>query len=194
MFYIPVNRLQQYMKWVSTKLYLDSRADKAKKRNVKRGKVYMCNFGRGVGSEQDKERPCVVIQNFHGNKNSPNTIVAPITHTTSTLDIVVPITEQKDANNNIILSGNVLLGNVITVSKARLGDEITELPKDEMKKIDIAIAKSLDIFWRYERMQKSLNNLIDDKQNYINKLKMINRGLQDKINEMQEEIDKLKTR
>lgn len=48
-------------------------------KDVKKGDVFLCNLGRGVGSEQRKVRPVVVLQNDIGNKYSPTTIVGLIT-------------------------------------------------------------------------------------------------------------------
>ncbi len=46
---------------------------------VKRGEVFMCDFGVTVGSEQGGIRPAIIIQNDTGNKYSPTTIVIPVT-------------------------------------------------------------------------------------------------------------------
>lgn len=163
---IDLSRTQQYLEWLKTKLYLDSNAKNAQKRIVKRGEVYKCNLGQGIGNEECKERPCVIIQNDAGNVSSPNVIVAPITHTESKLSIVVPIANQYDNSGNIILDGNVLLGNIVCVSKARLGDYIAKLPPKEMKKVDEAISISIDIKRHYD----TLKNILNDKLDYINKL------------------------
>ena len=124
---IDLTKTQQYLEWLKNKLYLNAIAPSAKNRIIYRGQVYRCNLGIGVGSEECKERPCVILQYNSANKTSPNTLVAPITHTSSTLPIVVPITAQTDTSGKLILDGNVLLGNITCVSKARLGDYITDL-------------------------------------------------------------------
>jgi mRNA interferase MazF len=93
-------------------------------------------------------------------------IVAPITHTKSRLPVVIPITEQYDNSGNTILDGNVLLGNIVCVSKARLGDFITKLPPKEMEKVDEAIAIAVDI----KRYHDKLKNVLSDKLDYIDKL------------------------
>jgi len=163
---VRLDRVQLYLDWLKTKIFLDNQANSAAKRKVKRGNVYHCYLGRGIGSEEEKIRPCVILQGFDGNMNSPNTIVAPITHTTSTLDVVVPISTQYNPDGSILLDGNVLLGNIVTVSKARLGDFVTTLPISEMKQVDIALAKSIDI---HKNIVK-LENVIKDKDIYIGKL------------------------
>lgn len=175
---IDLSKTQVYLEWLKTKLFLDSKANKAKNRVVKRGEVYKCHLGQNIGSEECKERPCVVIQYDAGNSKSPNTIVAPITHTSSTLPIVVPIEDKFDSAGNIILDGNVLLGNIVCVSKARLGDYIADLTADEMKKVDEAISISLDVKRHYDK----LNNMYKDKLQYIDKLKNKITALEDELN------------
>lgn len=52
------------------------------------------------------------------------------------LPIVVPITAKTDVSGKLILDGNVLLGNIICVGKARLGDYITDFTSDKMRLVD----------------------------------------------------------
>lgn len=178
---IDLFKTQQYLDWLKEKLFLNSVSQSAQKRMVLRGQVYRCKFGVGIGSEECKERPCVILQYNSANKTSPNTIVAPITHTQSKLPIVVPINDKFDAAGNLILDGNVLLGNITCISKARLGDYVTDLTPDEMKKVDKAISLSLDINHYY----KTLDNMYNDKLKYIEKLK-------EKQNQLQQDLDSKK--
>lgn len=124
---IDLTKTQQYLDWLKEKLYLDAIAPSAKNRTIYRGQVYRCKLGIGIGSEECKERPCVILQYNPTNKTSPNTLVAPITHSISKLPIVVPIADKTDSSGKVILDGNVLLGNITCVSKARLGNYITDL-------------------------------------------------------------------
>ena len=80
---IDLTKTQQYLEWFKNKLYLNAIAISAKNRIVYRGQVYRRNLGVGIGSEECKEQPCVVLQYNSANRTSPNTLVAPITHTTS---------------------------------------------------------------------------------------------------------------
>jgi mRNA interferase MazF len=172
---ISLFKTQQYLDWLKTKLFLDSNAESAKKRVVKRGEVYKCNLGIGIGSEESKGRPCVILQRDKANLESPNTIVAPITHTSSTLPVVIPISPKYDNSGDVVLDGNVLLGNIVCVSKARLGDYVAKLEPSEMRVVDKAIAISLDIKRHYDK----LDNILNDKLAYIDKLKK-------RINELEE--------
>ncbi|MBR7148060.1 MAG: type II toxin-antitoxin system PemK/MazF family toxin, partial [Firmicutes bacterium] len=77
---IELNKVQKILEWIRRKLYLETIASNARKRMVKRGQVYRCDFGIGIGSEMQKERPAIIVQNDIGNIHSSNTIVIPITH------------------------------------------------------------------------------------------------------------------
>ena len=159
--------IKQHLDWLKEKLFLNGNADKAKTRIVLRGEVYECNLGIGVGSEERKKRPCVILQNNTANKHSSIVLVAPISHTSRISPVVIPIAEQKDASGNIFLNGNVLVGNMTSVSKARLGTKISVLSKAEMDAIDQSIIVQTGLLNKFE----TLNRIIADKDTYIEKLK-----------------------
>ncbi len=182
---INLTKTQQYLDWLKEKLYLDKISSSASRRTVQRGQVYRCKFGIGIGSEQTKERPCVILQYNSANRTSPNTIVAPITHTTSRLPIVVPISDKTNSAGETILDGNVLLGNISCISKARLGDSITDLTAEEMKSVDKATAISLDVNHYYQTLQ----NIYNDKLEYIEILKTSRRDLQTDLAHANSELD-----
>ena len=164
---INMTELLDFMQWFKDVFLLHSRAESAKNRKVYRGKVYKCNFGMGIGSEERKNRPCVIVSNNKINISSPNVIVVPITHTASTLATVVPITIQYNSDGSVLLDGNALTSNIACVSKARLGNYITKLTTAELNEIDKAIAESTDIYSKYQHLE----NMYNDKLEYIEKLK-----------------------
>ena len=141
---IDLEKTQSMLEWLKTKLFLDSISNKAKSRIVHRGEVYECNFGIGIGSEMQKDRPCVIIQGNVGNINSSNVIVAPITHTDKPLPCMAKIIPQSNSQG-IILDGFANLSNIQTVSKARLGNYITRLSKADIKEIDNALYVSIGV-------------------------------------------------
>lgn len=179
---IDLSKTQQYLDWLKTKLYLNMRSTNASKRVIKRGEVYWCELGQGVGSEESKKRPCVVLQADKANVKSPNTLVAPITHTSSNLPVVIPVKERKNLNGEILLDGHALIGNMVCVSKGRLGDYIVTLDTDELKEIDKAIAIATDVKRHYDKLEK----MFKDKEDYISKLKK-------KIYMLEKELEQQKT-
>ena len=114
---VDLGVVQKALEWLKTKLYLNTQTISAQRRTVKRGQVYRCNFGVGVGSEMQKDRPAVIVQNDVGNKQSGNTIVLPITHDTSTLPCVASITPQYEADGvTLKLDGQANASNIMCIS------------------------------------------------------------------------------
>lgn len=181
---IELTQAQKMLEWLKTKLYLDALASNAKARSVRRGQVYQCNFGCGIGSEMQKDRPAVIIQNDVGNNRSGNTIVVPITHDTSTLPCMATITTQKDASGNVILDGQANTSNMMCVSKARLGNLICSLPASDMKLIDEAVAKTVGLMGYYADLSQRLN----DKLSYISKIKTERNQAQDELSSLRKEL------
>ena len=179
---IEVKKVQMFLRWVERKFSLNLIAERAKKRFVKRGQVYKCDLGVGIGSEMQKERPCVIIQNDIGNYRSGNTIVAPITHDTSKYPFLVPVIAQRNKDGAILLDGQVNVSNITCVSKARLGDYVTTLSAQDLKNVEIAIAKSLGLMVHYSKLKKRL----EDKLDFINKIKHDRNEAQDFIKKLRD--------
>ena len=201
--------LSQYSRelyWLDKKLYLSSLKDKVVGREVKRNEVYRCNYGIGIGSEMDKDRPSVIIQVNSFNSTSGNTIVAPITHDKGKISCLVPIKDRYDENGELVLDGSINVSNLMCVSKARLGEKVGELDKDEMKDLNDALYRHLSL----DTYIKQLENKIKQKDEHIAMLKEKRKGDNDFLNIIkkicgkykkdeileyfQECIDKLKTK
>lgn len=181
---IDLEQVQKMLDWVKTKLYLDALSSNARSRAIRRGQVYRCNFGCGIGSEMQKDRPAVVVQNDVGNNRSGNTIVLPITHDTSILPCVANITPQMDSSGNVILDGQANASNMMCVSKARLGNLLCTLPVSDMKLIDEAIAKTVGLMGYYADLTKKLN----DKLSYIDRIKGERNKAQDELAKVRDEL------
>ncbi len=164
---IELSKIQNLLDWIKTKIYLDTISSNSIKRVVRRKEVYKCNFGIGIGSEMQKERPCIIVQNNTRNSHSGNVIVVPISHTNKKISCIVPIETRKDVNDNIILDGYANVSNLMCISKARLGSYITTISKKEMKNIDMELFAILDLFGYYKQFERQLK----DKELYISKLK-----------------------
>ena len=57
----------------------------------RRGEIWWVDLKPVIGSETDKERPCLILQNDVGNQNGTTTIVAPLLPGTKTYPFVVNI-------------------------------------------------------------------------------------------------------
>ena len=182
---INLEKTKNQLEWLKTKLYLDAISSNAKRRVIKRGQVYLCNLGVGIGSEMQKNRPCIVVQNDVANKTSPNTIVVPITHDTSVLPSMVPITTITNSNGETILDGSANTSCIINVSKARLGDLVCEVSSADMKKIDEAIAKSVNLMHYYA----DLKTKISSRDAYIERIKSSRNIAEDKLKEIKSIVE-----
>ena len=164
---IELSKIQNLLDWLKTKIYLDTISANAIKRVVRRREVYKCNFGIGIGSEIQKERPCIIVQNNTRNSCSGNVIVVPISHTNKKISCIVPIESREDKEGHIILDGYANVSNLMCVSKARLGSYIATISKEEMKNIDMELFSTLDLFDYYKQLKRQLT----DKEKYILNLK-----------------------
>lgn len=174
-------KVQKILDWVKDALRLDANVGSARNRHVRRGEVYRCNFGVGVGSEMQKDRPAVIVQIDSANRTSGNTIVVPITHDTSTFPCMVPITPVYESDGvTLKLDGQANTSNVACISKARLGNHIATLSNAEMRQIDKALAMSTGLLVHYTTLESKLN----DKMNYITKLKTDRNAAQDDLKEI----------
>lgn len=161
---IDLIKTQRLINWTSRKLYYHNAKINQRRWTVKRGEVYFVDLGENIGSEENKLRPCVVIQSNSYNFHSPVFICAIISNSLLTIpDIQIPITENYtyiDAQGNKkTLSGTIDLGQIKTVGKERIISKVGTL-NNEMRYVD---EKLLNAF--------GLSNLIISRDNLINSLK-----------------------
>lgn len=103
----------------------------------KRGDVYWVSLDPTVGSETQKTRPGLVLSNNIANKNSDRVIVGPITSKVKKIYpfealITMPKGECK-----------VMLDQIRTVHKTRLGDRIITISLEEMLEVERALKLTL---------------------------------------------------
>lgn len=113
------------------------------KRNlILRGDILYAELGMAAGSEQAGFRPVVVIQNDVGNRYSPTVIVAPMT---SNIRKNILPTHVHVGRESGVRPSLVLLEQLRTVDKCRLGDKIGHVSKSVTHQIDAAAAISLGL-------------------------------------------------
>ena len=110
-----------------------------------RGDMYYADLGRGIGSEQEGYRPVVIIQNNVGNKHSPTVIIASITSKTGVKAKLPTHYYIDDAEDGLELPSIVLLEQLRTVDKRRLGNFIGHLSEKHICGINHALAVSIGL-------------------------------------------------
>ena len=111
-------------------------------KQVKRGEIYYADLSPIIGSEQGGFRPVLVLQNDKGNQYSPTTIVAAVTGKREKVGLP---THVKITIDGLKTSSIVLLEQLRTIDKTRLGDYAGKLNKDTMGKVDHALITSLGV-------------------------------------------------
>lgn len=108
----------------------------AKERIPQIGDIFLMKFS-GSGSEQSGWRPGLVFQNNTGNTYSPNIIALPLTTAIKKAGqpthVVIPAAE-----NGLRKTSMVLCENPERMSKIKIGQYITTLSNEDMKKVAIA--------------------------------------------------------
>ncbi|MCP4359049.1 MAG: type II toxin-antitoxin system PemK/MazF family toxin [Chloroflexi bacterium] len=112
-------------------------------RKIRRGDIFTVDFEPARGSEQGKRRPALVLQNDIGNRHSPTIIVAAIKtgdHTRFPTNVTIKASEGGLRNNSIIL-----LNQILTIDKSRLGRYWGHAAPKTMQKVNKAIKISLGL-------------------------------------------------
>ena len=110
---------------------------------LRRGDIWTVDLEPVVGSEQGKARPALIIQNDIGNLYSPVLIVAAITSGESArYDVQV---EVKAPEGGLHHNSLVLLNQIRTIDKRRVGRYWGHLSLQTMQRVDQAIKISLSL-------------------------------------------------
>lgn len=110
-------------------------------REIKRGEIYYASLDNAIGSEQQKNRPVLILQNDIGNLHSPTTIVAVITTKNKKMYLPCHIPVTIDGEN----CGIAALEQIRTIDKCRLTTFVGKLDRYKMKRINRAIKISLGL-------------------------------------------------
>ncbi len=110
----------------------------------RRGHIYFVDLNPVVGSEQGGRRPVLIIQNDVGNQYSPVVIVAAITSRPASRarPTDVPL---EPGESGLETPSRVLLNQIRTVDKRRLGRFVGRLTAETMAQVDEAIRVSLGL-------------------------------------------------
>lgn len=110
---------------------------------IKRGDVYYAYLDPVIGSEQNGHRPIIVIQNDMGNLYSPTTIAAMVT--SSQKKKLPTHVHVIDEGSGLSDDSIVMLEQIRTIDKQRLGTMIGHVSDETMELIEEAALCSLGI-------------------------------------------------
>lgn len=163
-FNIDLSKAQTLSHWNSRKMFYHAGCMHKRNWTTKRGEVYFIDLGENVGSEENKIRPCVILQADSYSFKSPVVIAAIISNSSPTIpDIQSPITGKypyvDNEGKNKYLTGTVDLGQIITVGKERLvSRKITDLTA-EMDDINGKILNSLGLSLLVSKLENTITSL-----------------------------------
>ena len=110
----------------------------------RRGEIYWVNLDPTVGTEISKTRPALIISNNVGNRYSDRVVVAPISsmgiQKVYPFEVLIPKGE-----GGLSRASKVLLDQIRSIDKVRIGNRIGVLPQVCVNEIDDAIRLSLDV-------------------------------------------------
>lgn len=112
--------------------------------NIHRGDIYYADLSPVIGSEQGGVRPVLILQNDVGNKYSPTVIAAAITSKMGKTKLPTHIDIYAE-KVGLAKDSVVLLEQVRTIDKKRLGEKMGHLDEDTMKNVNDAITISLGL-------------------------------------------------
>lgn len=112
--------------------------------SVKRGDIYYADLSPVVGSEQGGMRPVLIIQNDVGNRYSPTVIAAAITSRMGKTRLPTHIDVYAD-KVGLTKDSVILLEQVRTLDKKRLGEKMGHLDDEMMTEVNNAIAVSFGL-------------------------------------------------
>lgn len=174
---IELGKTQKIINWTTRKIYYEDGKKHQRKWTVKRGEVYFVDLGENIGSEENKIRPCVVLQSNAYNFKSPVFTCAIISNSKLTIrDIQIPIKGRYEYLNekkrSSFLTGIIDLGQIKTVGKERILLKVCTL-KEEVDEIDMKLFNAL-----------GMSDILTKQQNTIHSLKGKVDYLTDKIENM----------
>lgn len=115
---------------------------------MKRGEIYLINFGKKYNSEFGKIRPALIIQNNVANRNIDKVEFKGVT--------VIPITTNLCGGNlrvkiesreNLLQDSEVCINELCTLDLSRidLDKKLTTLNNEELEEVRIKLMKHLEL-------------------------------------------------
>lgn len=112
--------------------------------NIRRGDIYYADLSPVVGSEQGGLRPVLIVQNDVGNRHSPTVIAAAITSKMGKTKLPTHIDIYAE-KAGLAKDSVVLLEQIRTIDKKRLGERMGHLDDEIMGEVNAAITISFGL-------------------------------------------------
>lgn len=112
--------------------------------SIRRGDIYYADLSPVIGSEQGGVRPVLIVQNDVGNKYSPTVIAAAITSRMGKTKLPTHIDIMAD-QVGLQKDSVILLEQVRTIDKQRLGEKMGHLDPETMTAVNDAISISFGL-------------------------------------------------
>ena len=115
---------------------------------MRRGEIYLVNFGKKYNSEFGKIRPALIIQNDVANRNMDKVAfkgvtVMPLTSSSACGDLRVKVLKRGNLEQTSVICINELC--TLDVSRIELATLLTTLSEEEMKEVEMKLAKHLGL-------------------------------------------------
>jgi mRNA interferase MazF len=111
----------------------------------RRGEIYLTKLDPTVGHEIQKTRPALIVQNDINNRNSPVTIVAPITSKVRSPLSLVQVLLNATSQTGLSVASVVLFNHIRAVDRVRLIRRLGSVDDETMELVDEAIKISLGV-------------------------------------------------
>ena len=113
---------------------------------MRKGEIYLVNFGKKYNSEFGKIRPALIIQNDIANRNIDKVdfkgvSLIPLTTTISGGDLRVNIKTRDNLQKDSEICINELC--TLDLSRIQLDNRLTVLTKDELKEVNAKLLQHL---------------------------------------------------
>lgn len=115
---------------------------------IQRGDIYYADLTPATGSEQGGIRPVLIIQNNVGNYHSPTVIAAAITGYIKGRHQPTHV-RLKGAACGLFRDSTILLEQLRTLDKSRLGEYMGSVGEDKMHEVDAALNVSVGLAKTY---------------------------------------------
>ncbi len=99
----------------------------------KRGDIVTVNLNPKKGEEVGKIRPAVIVSDDDANHLLDTVILLPLS--TSLVEDMQPYRKSISKRDNLLYDSDILINQIRTLSKQRIGEKIAQLTEDEYAQV-----------------------------------------------------------